>query len=90
MRVIKSLNAGVSVAPLDQVLQGAAASAVGQVCHVEDHGGPLAPDRFRDQMAPVRYKDPTGIDRRHNSRRELAWSGDALNGQIKTMAEAIG
>ena len=29
-----------AVAPLDQVLQGAAAPAIGQVGHVKDHGGP--------------------------------------------------
>ena len=53
---------GAAVATLDQVLKGAAAPAVGQVCHVEDHRGPLAPDRFRDQVAPMRYKDPFGIE----------------------------
>lgn len=31
---------GADVAPLDQVLQGADVPAMGQVGHVEDHGGP--------------------------------------------------
>ena len=52
----------VDMSTLDQVLKGAAAPAVGQVCHVEDHRGPLAPDRFRDQVAPMRHKDPFGIE----------------------------
>lgn len=53
---------GAAVAPLDQVLQRAAASAVGEVCHVKDHGGPLAPDALGDQVASVRHKDPFGIE----------------------------
>ena len=35
---------GAGVAPLNQVLEGAATPAIGQVGHVEDHGGPWAPD----------------------------------------------
>lgn len=81
---------GAGVAALDQVLQRAAATAVGQVGHVEDHGGPWPPDRFRDQMAPVRYKDPMRIDRCDCLRGELGWSGDALYGPSETQAEAIG
>ena len=86
----KGCQHGAVVAPLDQVLQGAAASAVGQVGHVEDHGGPCAPDRFGDQMAPVRHKNPVGIDRRDCLRGELGWSGDALHGPSEAQAEAIG
>ena len=56
---------GADVALLDQGLQGAAASAVGQVCHVENHRGPLAPDRFPDQMAPMRHEDQFGIELRN-------------------------
>lgn len=81
---------GAVVAPLDQVLQGAAAPAVGQVGHVEDHNALLAPNRFWDQMAPVGHEVPLGIEGRHNGRRELGWSGDAHYGLCQTPAEAIG
>jgi len=81
---------GAAVAALDQVLQRAAAPAVGQVGHVEDHGGPPAPDRFGDPMAPVRHEDPLRIDRRHGFLRELGWSRDTLHGPIQALSEAIG
>ena len=73
---------GAGVAPLNQVLQGAAAPAIGQVGHMKDHGGPWAPDRFRNPMAPVRHEDPLGINRCHGCRRELSVSGDAVHAQI--------
>ena len=78
------------MAALDQVLQGAAASAVGQVGHMEDHGWAWPPNRFGDQMAPVRHKDSVWTDRRVCLRGELGWSGDALHGPSETQAEAIG
>jgi len=81
---------GAVVSPLDQVLQGATAPAIGQVGHVKDHGWPWAPDRVGDPMAPMRHEDPLGIDRRHGLRYELGRSGDALQGPIQTPAETIG
>ena len=77
------------MASLDQVLQWTSASAIGQVGHVKDHSRPRAPDRFWNQMAPVRYEDPLRIDRRYSFRSELGGFANALNGTIELSAKSI-
>ena len=49
----------------------------------------MAPDRFRNQVALMRHEDPLGINRRHDCRREMSGSGDALHGPIQAPSEAI-
>ena len=85
----QGLEHSAAVASLDQVLQWTTASAIGQVRHVEDHSWPRAPDRFGDQMAPMRHEDSLWIDRRYSFRGELGWFGDDLNGTIELLAESI-
>ena len=56
---------------------------------MEDHSFTRAPDRFGDQMAPMRHEDPLWIDIRYSFRGELGRFGNALNGAIELSAESI-
>ena len=85
----ESCKRGATASPLDQGLQRTVAPAIGQVGHVEDHGEPWGPDRFRNQVALMRHENPLGINRHHYCQREMSGSGDALHGPIQAPSEAI-
>lgn len=75
-----------AVAACDQVLQRAAAAAVGQIGHVEDDAFPVLVHLGGDQIGPVREEDVTWRDLAQALRCEVFPAGD----QMKRLAGALG
>ena len=71
-----------AVSELDKVLRRTIVPSKGRVGQVENHGRPWAPDRFGDQIAPMRHEDPLGMNRSQSLRRELGGCVDAFHAPI--------